>query len=41
MFELDKIYQGNCLGLIKDMPDNFVDVCFTIHCKNKKLCTNA
>ena len=29
MFELDKIYQGNCLDLIKGMPDNFVDVCFT------------
>lgn len=29
MFELDKIYQGNCLDLIKDIPDNYVDVSFT------------
>ncbi len=29
MFNLDEIYTGNCLELIKDMPDNYVDCCFT------------
>ena len=29
LFNLDEIYTGDCLSLIENMPDNYVDVSFT------------